>query len=421
MSADNQLRSLTKNEVTVLYYKCRGLKYNQIATRLTYSVDWVQLQMSSVYAKLGFNKEMHWTKRREILENEVCPRLPKDLKDWKFEEPKAEITEESIVETKEELKADPQMIALVLYDEMAIQEESKEKTSNITKVESPVIIIPNRDGPNPFVLFLRRVILLIIVVGVLGSVGYIAYWFGKNSVNAPIAITQVITQVLPQPTNPPVLVATTVAPTTTLIPTPLSTDTPAPSATAAFVPPADGILFQDNFSNGISPDWTNSDNWITANGRLTLQAAASFNNIYNWIGLDKPEWKNYTVSVNVKIPFQDSAAQSEEAIAVRTGGAQPKYIGILIDTFSNVYWAIFGSTDSDVIPVSGQNRDSRFTSGSTLQIEVKDNNYTVKVNGQQIQTISLQGYNSGGISLGVDCFSGQECASFSNLKITYIP
>ncbi|MBV5342639.1 hypothetical protein JZU68_03165, partial [bacterium] len=77
MSIDDQLRKLTKNEMTVLYWKCKGLKYEQIGARLTYGVDWVTLTMGGVYTKLGFSKEMHWTKRWEILKTEVCPLVPK--------------------------------------------------------------------------------------------------------------------------------------------------------------------------------------------------------------------------------------------------------------------------------------------------------------------------------------------------------
>ena len=52
MSIDDQIKLLTKNEMTVLYWKCRGLTHEQIRLRLTYSKDWVQLQMSTAYSCL---------------------------------------------------------------------------------------------------------------------------------------------------------------------------------------------------------------------------------------------------------------------------------------------------------------------------------------------------------------------------------
>ena len=83
---------------------------------------------------------MHWTKRVQILEKEVCPKLPKDLKDWNF----IEETPSSLTVT-EEPKPDPTMMALVLYDEMAREEEQKKNDQ-----EPPVIeIYPARQLPPP--------------------------------------------------------------------------------------------------------------------------------------------------------------------------------------------------------------------------------------------------------------------------------
>lgn len=391
-----RLKSLSRLEMEVLYYFGQGMTDSEICTKLGGIVPKTLItRRTGIYKNLGIDvpdkeKQNYLAQEYGRLIPEVCPNEDA-LKRWR-----------------------PTKL-----------EEHRNKPEDNSK--EPEV---RQNNPRRMNFGLLLIFLLIIAV-----VGYGAYLFGRGSAPSAIlpaitAVTKVVTENAPQATVPSTptigatvapLVVPSIIPTDTLIPTLAQTDTPAPSATAVFVPPADGILFQDNFANGIGSDWTNTDNWLISNARLTLGTSASFNNTYNWIGLDKPEWKNYTISVNIKIPFQDSAAQSYVAVAVRTGGSQSKYIGVLIDDFDNVYWAFFGATDSGVAPISGQNRSSRFTSGSSLQIEVQGNNYTVKANGQQIQTISLQGYDSGGIALGVDCFSAQECASFGNLKVTYLP
>src|SRR5262245_25880419 len=115
MSIEEQLRSLTLNETAVLKLKCQDLKYDVIGERLGYSIDWVQLQMSSAYRKLGFNKQMHWTQRKKILEEDICPKL-RDIRE--------EIVEE-VPQLQPELQPDPEMLAIVLFDESKNEEEKE--------------------------------------------------------------------------------------------------------------------------------------------------------------------------------------------------------------------------------------------------------------------------------------------------------
>lgn len=209
MSIDDQLHSLNENEIKVLSYKCNGLKYEQIADRLGYSVDWVQLQMSTVYVKLGFNKEMHWTKRRDILDKDVCPRLPKDLKDWEFRE--------EIKENKE----DAQMMALVLYDEMRIIETAKE--------EPPLVIIRN-EKPSLPVRVARYSLFGILVCLAITVIAYYAFKLGSELVSSapPKQVTVIVTTTPPPALTPPT--SSPIVPTDTLIP---PTDTPLPTFTLA--------------------------------------------------------------------------------------------------------------------------------------------------------------------------------------------
>ncbi len=412
MSIEAQLRTLNRNEITVLFHKCKGLKYAQIASKLDYSTDWVQLHMSHVYTKLGFNKEMHWTKRTSILENEVCPRLPKRIEDWSFDPEPLELTEG----IREEPKLDPEIRDLVLYDEMRLAKTEKPEDAR----DPEVIVIPEwprqRNRWGRLVRGCTIVILLVVV-------GYLAFRLGRSTTTeTPIAQPANTNAAAPaQASN----TAESILPTDTAIPldspTPKPSDTPAPPPTVAFVPPADGILFQDNFENGLNPEWQAfGNNWLVADGELTLSTNAAFNNRYEWIGLNHPEWKNYILSLDVMVSTGQRSPFGYIAIVVRDG-AQLQDLGVAIDTMPWIYWATIGGDESDTMPISGQNTDRYFGSGSTVEITVQGNNYSLRVNGQNIQIISMSGYDTGGINLGIECHYALECPSFDNVKVTYLP
>lgn len=266
-------------------------------------------------------------------------------------------------------------------------------------------------------MVISAIALLVSVVGLI--------WAVKN----PNMVVQVFQVLSGEATSTPVVItlpANTAMPTYTPLPTytpfptllPTQTAIPTPTATL-FVPPANGILFQDTFDTGKSPEWNEyGGQWIVSNGELTI--LADDEDSYKWIALRKPEWKNYTLSLTVNIPFQNSAAQSDVAVAVRNEGSQSSYLGVPVDTIRNrVYWAfIEGYSDT---AIAGLNEGFEFISGSNMELEVQGDNYTLRVNGREIQTITMSGYNSGGISLGIYCYSTLGCPSFDNVKVTYLP
>jgi hypothetical protein len=266
-------------------------------------------------------------------------------------------------------------------------------------------------------MVISAIALLVSVVGLI--------WAVRN----PNTVVQVFQVLSGDATPTPIVItlpANTAMPTYTPLPTYTSfptlepTKTAIPTSTATlFVPPADGILFQDTFDSDKNPEWNvYSGKWLVANGELTL--LADDEDSYKWIALRKPEWKNYILSLNINIPFQGSAAQSHVAVAVRNEGSQPSYLGVTIETIlNNVYWAfIEGYSDT---AIAGENRDSEFISGSNMELAVQNDTYTLRVNGREIQKITMSGYNSGGISLGIYCYTSLGCPSFDNVKVTYLP
>ncbi len=153
------IRSLTRAEISVLYWKARGLQYGQIALRYWKTVQWVQWHMSSVYKKFGLgDRKLHHTDRWDILHNQggrivlqMFGLRPEKLELWPLhgfppipllgqdqgtpqEMPPIEEVLEGVVEEsklEESVEAtqpipvpDPDILALVLADE---QEEEQEE------------------------------------------------------------------------------------------------------------------------------------------------------------------------------------------------------------------------------------------------------------------------------------------------------
>jgi len=240
MSIDDQLRSLTDNEKTVLFYKAQGLKYEQIAVRLGYSLDWVQLQMSSVYTKLGFTKDMHWTKRRDILEKNIYPKIPKNLKDWLAKDEITELPSSPKEEpppptpAKPEPEPDPEMMALVLADERQIE----------IVQPKPIVIASAPPKTHWFVRFLRYAIFALVGLCLLSVVAYFAYTFGRGS---GVPLTVIITATLPAATDTPIPTLT-LEPTETVIPSPAK-PTGTPYSTATLGPTRTPKLYYDEGQN----------------------------------------------------------------------------------------------------------------------------------------------------------------------------
>ena len=114
-----------------------------------------------------------------------------------------------------------------------------------------------------------------------------------------------------------------------------------------------------------------------------------------------------------------SAAQSPVVVAIRVNG-QAKYLGVEIPAFIGNALYFIGNNEHDSGAVA-QRRVFGFESGSTLEIEANGNNFIVRVNGRQVQQVSLSGYDSGGIALGMICSNSLGCPSFDDVKVTYLP
>jgi hypothetical protein len=394
--------------------------------------------MTNVYQKFGVDKRVHSTERWEYLRNEVCPVVDKligkntrILDSWPkngYISSAIILSEEQEVEQNEKVEedrgekveddqipnVDERILALVIYDENQLSETK-------TEVIMGEVVPDSQGGASRTSGTCGVISCLLVVVALIGLAGVVYWATHRPSVPkpTPVVATATMPKSRPTPTSFPTQpqLPTSIPPTE--VPQ-LPTST-VPPPTAVFVPPANGILFQDNFNNGISSEWkSSSTDWIVSNGQLTLSTNAAFNHQYNWMILDHPEWKNYTLSLDVTLTTGSLSAFGSVPIAVRWG-SQGKSIGVLIDQGSNIYWAYLGSSDADSSAIAGRNHNFYFPQNKNhVDITVQGNNYAVQVNGKTIQSVSVLGYDSGGIALGTEC-EYIECPRFGNVKVTYLP
>jgi hypothetical protein len=402
-----------KREWAVLYWKSQGLKHEEIANKWGYSINWVQRYMTRAYKRFEVPPELNKYEKLQHLEERVFPPMRKFIAN----EP--EIVRElppppTAFDPPEDQEQAESSIGVGPFENKSEENKSKEEDQDppIIEIRTPKTLPP--PTPSKWIKIFRRVLFGIFSLLIVTAIAYLAYTSGRRA--SPMPEVVVVTATFPHATD------TLLPSNPTDIPVPTMTSTQVPTNTAiptAFVPPADGILFQDNFDDGLSSEWNTYDGqWLVSNGTLTLLADDI--DSYKWIALRKPEWKNYVLSLTVNIPFQSSAAQSHVAVAVRNEGSQSKYIGVPVDTIRNrAYWAfIEGYSDT---AIAGLNEGSEFLSGSNMELEVNNDTYTLRINGREVQKISMTGYSSGGISLGIYCYSELGCPSFDNVKVTYLP
>src|SRR5215207_6742038 len=83
MSNQSLLKSLYRREIKVLYWKCKGEQYQQIALRFkkkdgsSYTEEWVQKQVTSAYKRLLVPPELSKEEKSDHLDQYFCEEIPK--------------------------------------------------------------------------------------------------------------------------------------------------------------------------------------------------------------------------------------------------------------------------------------------------------------------------------------------------------
>ena len=417
MSAEElkKLASLSKREREVLWLVCEGHSYEEISQKLYISIPTVKANMGRVYVKLGLD-QLQKSERIRVIHQVYWPLLKNA--ELPSEAPRAE-TPIPV----------PEPVAQMVDDDEYSIIPYRSEPPDIIEIRTP-----KRASPRPSLW--RFVIILVLGLGVF-AVAYFAFFMNRDQsqlgqeLTAAVAqLTQVAlvqadppmvaaapTQVVVQPTAEPsiqpaamVITTTPTPPPPTAIPaTQVPTFTPAPS-----IP----LPFSDNFDKEPSSQWqVFSGNWITLDGGYTT---AEYHNGWALAALDDPTWKNYRLQVDVNVPHMYAASQGQLGIMVRISSGQPKYLGFTVDGLSRGSWSYVTVDETSPDPIAGFGK-FEVPPQFLLEIEVRGNQFVAKVNGQEIQSLSISGYDSGGIALGVTCITNQGCPGFDNLKIEPLP
>lgn len=240
-----------------------------------------------------------------------------------------------------------------------------------------------------------------------------------SAATEPVNVAPVIIPtetVIPEPTDEPTQKATDVIvilpeptdlPTSTSVP-PTQTPKPQPTPKPTDLPPAIPLPFVDTFDSGLDSNWkVLSGDWVISNGDLTR---SNKDNEWSFIALDDPRWTDYSVKVKV-----NRGNDGETAVFIRYNNNQQKQLafwgrgirteGAFVYYESGLMIKVAGTATKDLPP------------SYTLQVDVLGNNFTARVNGIAVQTLSLTGFPSGGVVLGLNCHY-DPCSSFSEFELT---
>jgi len=357
---EHQLRQLSETEARILFLKCNNYDYEAIGNQLGYSMQWVQLYASSMYSKLGFEKEMHPRERKKILVQKYCPVI---LKLWNEKTPWP----------PDEPHPTPSFNALlVVQQEHEFEEEEKRLTKSPPK---EIIVIPRTVDQR-----VTRAFPWALMVALIAIIGIGAYLIGKSTVPLSPLMTQTP---LPTYTLQPTLAPQVLLITTTPIPissniSVSSTATSEPTITQ--VPtPVEKILFFDEFKDGVSNQIRIEGDYAVVGGSLTSQGP-----IVLTLGSDS--WTDYSVEIVTRFDLCNTYG----------------YFGVRAVSFSNMMtlignpcqmrWAkIVNGGESNIPNTDSVPNGPQGGEPFIIDISVQGNTYKTP----WIQPMTISGYSSG--------------------------
>ena len=408
----NNLAKLSKKEKEVLGFFCQGLEYEEIEKITKTPVPTLKSHMGRVYVKLELD-QLTKTGRIAKVHQVYCPLL-KELQGAQKTPSTNPTAAPSPIPEEKPIPVPAAIVKMVEEDEYFMAHYK----------DPPVIIIPSKPSQKPLVTKMVGPAIGLVIGGGLcvciAAVLIFLYWNQNRAQftsppNQPVSQpTQSQGQVI-NPTEPSqviVVTATSLPESNTSVPAPTSGPAVVPTAIPAPVIP---LPFSDNFDTGPSQYWkVLSGTWITADGRYTTTTPDT----WSIVALDDPTWKNYHVHVNVKIPHIGSAAEGQIALFVRINTSP--YLGFGDNALSKAYWGNQAQGGIYLVPIAGETK-FYIQGNSNLDIEVIGNNFTARVDGQQVQKISMSGYETGGIALGIHCNTTLGCESFDNVTVNQLP
>lgn len=180
--------------------------------------------------------------------------------------------------------------------------------------------------------------------------------------------------------------------------------------------PEERILWQDDFSSGISSSWRSVEGeWRTVNGYL-VPASDEVNSII--VGGD-PEWSDYTVEVTIK---QMSELYFAGAVLVHVQDENNYLRATVYNSVltQGTYWEIVRDGVAEEIPGT-ENSEYMNDTQYDIRIVVSGSSYQLYVNGELHSSFTETTFSEGYIGLqsfGRITMNNPHLAGFGNLVVT---
>jgi len=139
--------------------------------------------------------------------------------------------------------------------------------------------------------------------------------------------------------------------------------------------------------------------------------------IIQFIVLDDPTWTNYNISLDTHIPVLGSANQGEVSIIIRYSRLRQEQIYFYLGRISGAGWVVGNPQEIHPKYISERENRASIQDNNHIQLEAYGNNFTAYINGSFVQTISINGFDNGGVMLGIRCNNEGTCPSIDNILI----
>lgn len=383
--AQERLARLSRREREVLALFSEGFSYEIIAKTLVISEETVKSHMNHIYEKLGMENWDENSRKKEIFQV-YSPELAKAI---------------------EVNKDDPTSKVSGASSEGEMTPEKPHKS------EEPPTITPTPETQVKTSSSMRPKwlnIILIVIAGILILLGGLRIYEWINGfinpstpeqISTPVIVYKIVTAT-PDPSIVLTSTALALIPTTqpmdisTSIPTKIiPTSTTAPTTTPYPSKTPISVLFEDDFSNGLSPNWTVlSGEPLVVNHSLTASTPT-------WLMIGDSSWKNYEITLKV----QNNECWMYDGIG---GDTRKAAVGVRATNSNNMVAYEWANCEQEmafvkngaweVIPNAIVN-DESFSIMRNIKITVEGNQITVVVDNIERASITSTKSPSGGVVL----------------------
>ncbi|HWQ04616.1 MAG TPA: helix-turn-helix transcriptional regulator [Longilinea sp.] len=408
-----KLKALKRIEIEVLFWMCQGLTNDQIAEKLDRPNKTIESRISRVYEKLEVPGQ--GADKRGAVMAIYCETLGGNVNEEMIRKWVPEPVnggEDQRIQAIERIYPDPDDIV------------SSPPGGSPPPLTRPEIYISQGDAHRR----LRRWVLPLVVI-ILGLLAIIYFLLFRNRtpqiplispsdtpeiiptadsgvLNTAVALTlSAMPSLTPAASNTsePTFTATT-PPTATSTFTATPTETPTPTWV-----PAGTVLFEDNFTNGLS------DGWTVLYGKPSLANEQLTGDGPLWITVGKG-WENYQIDMDV-YPRNALAQISQPCQLIPRFTSQESYIAIkVIISTHGTYWVetTDGKTWREIANSKGDNFYSFREQHLTMRVE--GDKYSFELDGRKISSIFSDQYPRGGFGMWID-----DNFIVDNVKIVALP